>query len=109
MIEGDPLWFRGETYWPYLFNCNSCGCELTSTAREVRTRPGYTAQDLVITSVKSKCARHQFDLLFLEKLMLKQKAPSVFSCMSRKIFLASDNLPPYSIFFARYTMIIYNK
>ena len=45
-IEGEPLRFRGEYYCPYHFNCKGCGIELTSTAREVRTRPGYTAQEL---------------------------------------------------------------
>ena len=46
MIDGEPLRFRGEVYHPYHFNCTACGNELTSTAREVRTRPGYTANDL---------------------------------------------------------------
>merc|ERR1712152_49225 len=46
IIEGEPLKFRGEYYCPYHFNCTACGIELTSTAREVRTRPGYTANDL---------------------------------------------------------------
>lgn len=46
MIDGEPLRFRGEVYHPYHFNCKACGIELTSTAREVSTRPGYTANDL---------------------------------------------------------------
>ena len=46
MIDGEPLRFRGEVYHPYHYNCTACGNELTSTAREVRTRPGYTANDL---------------------------------------------------------------
>ena len=45
-IEGEPLRFRGEYYCPYHFNCTGCGQELTSSAREVKTRPGYTAQEL---------------------------------------------------------------
>ncbi len=72
MIEGEPLWFRGETYWPYLFNCNGCGCELTSSAREVRSRPGYSAQDLV-TSIKSNVKTVFFFLqikCFQNKLIL---------------------------------------
>ena len=47
VIDGEPLRFRGEVYHPYHFNCTGCGIELTSTAREVRTRPGYTANELV--------------------------------------------------------------
>jgi len=46
VIDGDPLRFRGEVYHPYHFNCTGCASELTSTAREVRTRPGYTANEL---------------------------------------------------------------
>ena len=46
VVDEEPLRFRGEVYHPYHFNCKGCGCELTSSAREVRTRPGYTAQEL---------------------------------------------------------------
>lgn len=46
IIDGEPLRFRGEVYHPYHFNCTGCKEELTSTAREVRTRPGYTANEL---------------------------------------------------------------
>ena len=35
-----------QYYCPYHFNCTGCGIELTSSAREVKTRPGYTAQEL---------------------------------------------------------------
>jgi len=42
-IDGDPLRFQGNTYHPYHFNCNGCGVELTSTAREVKARPGLSA------------------------------------------------------------------
>jgi hypothetical protein len=48
MIDGDPLRFRGEVYHPYHFNCTACSVELTASAREVRTRPGYTANELVM-------------------------------------------------------------
>ena len=34
---------QGETFHPYHFSCSECGSELTSTAREVKTRPGLTA------------------------------------------------------------------
>ena len=44
VVDEEPLRFRGEVYHPYHFNCTGCGQELTSSAREVRTRPGYTAQ-----------------------------------------------------------------
>ena len=47
VIDGDPLRFRGEVYHPYHFSCTACGIELTASAREVRTRPGYTANELV--------------------------------------------------------------
>ncbi len=47
VIDGEPLRFRGEVFHPYHFNCTGCGNELTSSGREVRTRPGYTAQELV--------------------------------------------------------------
>merc|ERR1711936_1490102 len=46
IIDGDPLRFRGEVYHPYHFSCTGCKEELTATAREVRTRPGYTANEL---------------------------------------------------------------
>jgi len=46
VIEGEPLRFRGEVYCPYHFNCKGCGKELTSSAVEVKTRPGYTANEL---------------------------------------------------------------
>ena len=49
VIDGDPLRFRGEVYHPYHFSCTACGIELTASAREVRTRPGYTANELVRT------------------------------------------------------------
>ena len=42
-IEGEPLRFQGDVYHPYHFNCADCGVELTSTAREVRSRQGITA------------------------------------------------------------------
>lgn len=35
-----PLRFRGDVYHAYHFNCAACGCELDSSAREVRSRPG---------------------------------------------------------------------
>ena len=47
VIDGDPLRFRGEVYHPYHFNCKGCNKELTSTAIEVKSRPGYTANELV--------------------------------------------------------------
>ena len=47
VIDGDPLRFRGEVYCPYHFNCKGCNKELTSTAIEVKSRPGYTANELV--------------------------------------------------------------
>ena len=47
VIDGEPLRFRGEVYHPYHFNCTGCSKELTSSAIEVKTRPGYTANELV--------------------------------------------------------------
>jgi hypothetical protein len=46
VIDGEPLRFRGEVYHPYHFNCTGCSKELTSSAIEVKTRPGYTANEL---------------------------------------------------------------
>ncbi|XP_026676451.1 LIM and senescent cell antigen-like-containing domain protein 1 [Diaphorina citri] len=46
LIDDKPLKFRGEVYHPYHFNCTSCGTELNSDAREVKSRPGYTANDM---------------------------------------------------------------
>lgn len=46
MIDDQPLRFRGEVYHGYHFNCTSCGVELDSTAREVKSRPGYAANDM---------------------------------------------------------------
>lgn len=46
MIDDKPLRFRGEVYHPYHFNCTACGVELNSDAREVKSRPGFTANDM---------------------------------------------------------------
>nr|CAG4651798.1 EOG090X05KU [Triops cancriformis] len=46
MIDEQPLRFRGEVYHPYHFNCASCGSELTHEAREVKSRPGYSANEM---------------------------------------------------------------
>lgn len=46
-IDDGPLRFRGELYHGYHFNCTSCGVELDSTAREVKSRPGFAANDMV--------------------------------------------------------------
>ncbi|MCL4127761.1 UNVERIFIED_CONTAM: hypothetical protein GTU68_039511, partial [Idotea baltica] len=45
-IDGQPIRWRGDTYHPYHFNCKSCDVELTSDAREVRSRPGYTTIEM---------------------------------------------------------------
>lgn len=47
VIDDKPLRFRGEVYHPYHFNCSTCGVELNSDAREVRSRPGYAANEMV--------------------------------------------------------------
>lgn len=47
VIDDKPLRFRGELYHPYHFNCTTCGVELNSEAREVRSRPGYAANEMV--------------------------------------------------------------
>ncbi|KAG5335056.1 LIMS2 protein, partial [Acromyrmex charruanus] len=46
VIDDKPLRFRGELYHPYHFNCTTCGIELNSEAREVRSRPGYAANEM---------------------------------------------------------------
>lgn len=46
MIDDRPLRFRGEVYHPYHFNCSSCGIELNADAREVKSRPGFTANEM---------------------------------------------------------------
>ncbi|KAK4326541.1 hypothetical protein Pmani_002944 [Petrolisthes manimaculis] len=45
-IDGEPLRWRGDTFHPYHFNCAACGNELTADAREVKSRPGYTANEM---------------------------------------------------------------
>ncbi|KAG7156316.1 LIM and senescent cell antigen-like-containing domain protein 1-like [Homarus americanus] len=45
-IDGQPLRWRGDTFHPYHYNCASCGNELTADAREVKSRPGYTANEM---------------------------------------------------------------
>lgn len=50
VIDDKPLRFRGEVYHPYHFNCTACGVELNSDAREVRSRPGYAANEMVSCS-----------------------------------------------------------
>lgn len=47
VIDDKPLRFRGELYHPYHFNCSACGVELNSDAREVNSRPGYAANEMV--------------------------------------------------------------
>lgn len=47
VVDDKPLKFRGEAYHPYHFNCTACGVELNSDAREVRSRPGYAANEMV--------------------------------------------------------------
>lgn len=47
LIDDKPLRFRGEVYHGYHFNCTACGVELNSEAREVRSRPGFTANEMV--------------------------------------------------------------
>lgn len=46
LIDGAPLRFRGEVYHGYHFNCTSCSVELDSTAREIKSRTGYAANDM---------------------------------------------------------------
>ena len=47
VIDGEPLRWRGDTYHPYHFNCANCEVELTHQAREVKSRPGYTVNQMV--------------------------------------------------------------
>lgn len=47
LIDEEPLRFRGEVYHGYHFSCTACGTELDSTAREVKSRPGLAANDMV--------------------------------------------------------------
>ncbi|XP_055588337.1 LIM and senescent cell antigen-like-containing domain protein 1 isoform X2 [Uranotaenia lowii] len=46
VIDDAPLRFRGDVYHGYHFNCTSCGVELDSSAREVKNRTGYAANDM---------------------------------------------------------------
>ncbi|CAH1635658.1 unnamed protein product [Spodoptera littoralis] len=46
VIDGEPLRYRGEVYHGYHFTCATCGVELDHTAREVKHRPGYAANDV---------------------------------------------------------------
>ncbi|XP_053667380.1 LIM and senescent cell antigen-like-containing domain protein 1 [Anopheles marshallii] len=46
IIDDVPLRFRGEVYHGYHFNCTACGAELDSSAREVKNRSGYAANDM---------------------------------------------------------------
>ncbi|KAK5650207.1 hypothetical protein RI129_001236 [Pyrocoelia pectoralis] len=46
LIDDQPLKFRGEVYHPYHFICTACGVELDSSAREVRSRPGFANNDM---------------------------------------------------------------
>lgn len=62
MIDDRPLRFRGEVYHPYHFNCSSCGIELNADAREVKSRPGYTANEMV-TNFSKICLRFHFEIL----------------------------------------------
>lgn len=53
VIDGEPLRYRGEVYHGYHFTCATCGVELDHTAREVKNRPGYAANDVVSTMFSS--------------------------------------------------------
>lgn len=53
LIDEEPLRFRGEVYHGYHFNCTACGQELDSTAREVKSRPGLAANDMVSWNIKA--------------------------------------------------------
>lgn len=46
IIDGEPLRFRGEVYHGYHFKCTTCNVELDSTAREVKSRAGFAANDM---------------------------------------------------------------
>ncbi|KAI5646949.1 LIM domain-containing protein [Phthorimaea operculella] len=46
VIDGEPLRYRGEVYHGYHFTCATCGVELDHSAREVKHRPGYAANDV---------------------------------------------------------------
>ena len=66
LIDGAPLRFRGEVYHGYHFNCTSCGIELDSTAREIKSRTGYAANDMVsekilFSKIKRICWLGDFD------------------------------------------------
>ena len=67
VIDGEPLRFRGEVYHPYHFNCTGCSKELTSSAIEVKTRPGYTANELVKTKIRFIC--EYLSIFFLKNQM----------------------------------------
>lgn len=47
VIDGEPLRYRGEVWHGYHFTCATCEVELDHTAREVKNRPGYAANDVV--------------------------------------------------------------
>lgn len=64
MIDDRPLRFRGEVYHPYHFNCSSCSVELNADAREVKSRPGYSANEMVYISL-SKSSSYLFDYFIL--------------------------------------------
>jgi len=44
--DGRPLRYRGEVFHPYHFSCSACGIELNHEAREVKSRPGLTVNDV---------------------------------------------------------------
>ena len=47
VAEGAGLRHRGHTFHPHHFQCAGCGAELTSSAREVRARPGLAANKVI--------------------------------------------------------------
>lgn len=68
MIDDKPLRFRGELYHPYHFNCTTCGIELNSEAREVRSRPGYAANEMVRLSRLNR--NHSSKKIFIKNIYL---------------------------------------
>jgi hypothetical protein len=63
MIDDRPLRFRGEVYHPYHFNCSSCGIELNADAREVKSRPGFTANEMVYPIFSTPTFRNFIEIL----------------------------------------------
>lgn len=92
VIDDKPLRFRNEVYHPYHFNCTACGVELNSDAREVKSRPGLTANEMVSILEKMKslkqCFQHEMCVCRMNSIVFD----ATIKWVSQSVELVVDRL-----------------